>query len=268
MTARQLALDVIIRIRDSDELLPRTFEFLALYGIKPQIILIDNGTQKTSYAENGFVKTWLPYPLPLFNYAMAINMGLPFLDASYCLIISPHTYIQNFMAIPYAMEFLDENSGFAGLCFSDSLSQDSLSVKIVSKTNFNGWNGLWNTASIYRSSLLRLRPFNPECFSAEDQEWSRWAIFDQQLHVGHVRGCETLNANHKALSFKKRLREWACISYFVHNEYLAYKFILETMSKSLRLFRVNPKEAAFWFFVSLTLFKARFVKPSGSSAYY
>ncbi len=268
MTARLLALDVIMRIRDCDELLPRAFESLAASGIKPQIILVDNGTQKTAHAKSYIVKTWLSYSLPSFNYAMAVNMGVPFLDTPYCLIVSPHTFIGNIMAIQYAIKFLDENSEFAGLCFSDALNQGKLSVQLVSKNNFNGWNGLWNTASIYRSSLLRSRPFNPECFSAEDQEWSHWAIFDQQLHVGHVLGCETLNTNQRALSFKKRLREWACISYFAHNEYLRTTCILGTLSRSFRLLRSNPKDATYWLLVSLTLLKARFIKPSGDSAYY
>lgn len=263
-----LAIDVIIRTRDCDHLLEPNLGRLQHSSITPRVILVDNGSVPSKLRSSKPVSAHLKYSLPGFNYAMAINLAIPFLESECCLIISAHSHLVNLHALEYAVGFLKSNPTFAGLCFSDNSLLDDLAVDAVTANSFNGWNGLWNTASLYRTRLLRERPFNPECFSAEDQEWSAWALFEKGLQLGHVKGCGLTNENVRSQSMTKRVREWESISYYSYRAYLEPRFILRIFLRSARAARRSPKDSIFWLLVFFALCKARYVQPLGRSAYY
>ena len=262
------SIDVIIRTRDCDCLLEPNLNRLQYSTITPKVILVDNGSVMSRMGGSRPVNVHLKYSLPTFNYAMAINMAIPFLSNNYCLIISQHTHLANPEALRFAINFLNAKPDFAGLCFSDNLILDSLAVEPVTADSFNGRNGLWNNASLHRTRLLRERPFNPDCFSAEDQEWSAWALIEKELRLGHVKGCGMTNENKRSGSLIKRVREWECVAFYSYRAYLKPSFVINTFFRSVKAAYRSPKSCVFWLLVFFALLKANYVQPRGKSAYY
>lgn len=263
-----LMIDVIIRTRDCDSLLGPNLDRLKHIHLTPRVILVDNGSEQSQFKNSHLVSHHLCYSLPVFNYAMAINLAIPFLESEYCLIISAHTHLANTNALQYAAGFLDADPSLAGLCFSDTSCLDTLAVDQISADSFNGWNGLWNTASLYRTVLLRERPFNPDCYSAEDQEWSSWALFEKKLRIGHVIGCGLANENTRSKSMKKHIREWECISFYAFRRYLEPSFMLKALIRSAKAAPRRQKDSILWLLIFFVLLKARFVQPLKRSSYY
>jgi hypothetical protein len=176
--------------------------------------------------------------------------------------------IKNPLALRKAIDILDAKPLLGGVCFS-SHDYGELRPNYVTAESFNGWNGLWNSSSIYRSSLLRERPFNPEVYSAEDLEWSKWLLFSKGMTLAHLSGSAMDNQNPKQMSLTKRINEWKCAAFFVDSRYLAFGFIKGRFYKAIyELYRKHPSRAWFWFLVGIALVKVRIFGAHGNSRYF
>lgn len=236
-------------------------------GVHPRYLFVDNSSTdntKEIFPESSRV---IHYTLPGFNYAMAINIAIPYLVAEYVLVISSHVAINNPSALRKAMDILDADPQLGGVCFS-SHDYGEICPHIVTAKSFNGLNGLWNSCSLYRSSLLKERPFNPEVYSAEDQEWSKWLLKIKEMKLAHLSGTAMANLNPRQMSLEKRLKEWECIAWFVDSKYLGFTFIKGRFYKAVyELYRRHPGRGWFWFRVGLALVKTKTFGPSGKSDY-
>lgn len=233
----------------------------------PRYLFVDNdstdGTQEL-FPENA---VHVNYSLPGFNYAMAINIAIPYLSTDYVLVISSHVVIDNPTAIAKAMLILDAQADLGGVCFS-SHELGEVQPAIVRRQGFNGLNGLWNSCSLYRSSLLRERPFNPEVYSSEDQEWSRWLLRSKGMALAHLSGTAMQNHNPRQMSLEKRIKEWECVAWFVDEQYLSFRFIKGRFYKAIyELYRRNPSQSWFWLLVGLALIRVRIFGAHGRSSY-
>lgn len=261
------SVDVVIRASGYSTLLSTTVNsLLSQRGIQPNIIIVNSCSSSSglsSLAENLLVT---PYITSRFNYSEAINKAIPLLKSEFTLVISSHTVIINSLALQYGISLLNSNPLVAAVNFSDA-REGNLSYISVDATSFNGWNGAWNTASLYRTHLLKSRPFRPEILSAEDQEWSRWATVHMGMLIYHVNGCCTKNSNPRQSSVTKKLKEWEFVSAYAYPYYLSYKFILSKLySSAIRLSRFQIRTAMFEFMVAFVLIRVRlFGVDSGSS---
>lgn len=166
-------LDVISRTFNCEGTLPAVLAAIgASEGIRHHYLMVDNSSTDRTRERFPPCAVVIEYSLPGFNYAMAINIAIPRLVSEYVLVISSHVVIENPLAIRRVIEAMDSHSSLGGVCFS-SYDHGEMRTQFVTRTSFNGLNGLWNSCSHHRSSLLRERPFNPDVYSAEDQECSR-----------------------------------------------------------------------------------------------
>lgn len=262
-------INVVIRTKNSEKTLSKVLSCINdAHDINARFILIDDGSIDSTLElvlQNTVV---LDYSLPEFNYAMALNIAIPFLSSDYTLIISSHTVLQNPEALRYGIGCLMSRPTIAAVCFSSG-NIGELTHSLIDKKSFTGWNGAWNTCSLFRTDLLRLRPFNPDVFSAEDQEWSRWAMEHRGCEIAHVDGCGMLNLNHRKEDIRKRLNEWACIGYFVAPNYQSIGFLFSTFLKRVVLRRcLCVQDRLFWLRVVLVLLRGRYKKPIGKSRYF
>ncbi len=260
--------DVICRTFNCEGTLPAVLRAIGgSEGVHPRYLFVDNGSSDNTrgiFPEGAVV---IDYSLPRFNYAMAINIAIPYLVAEYVLVISSHVVIENPMALRKAIDILDAHPRLGGVCFS-SHAHGEIRSHVVTATSFNGLNGLWNSCSLYRSSLLRERPFNPEVYSAEDQEWSRWLLQSRGMELAHLVGTAMQNHNPKQMSLEKRIKEWECVAWFVDPRYLSFGFIKGRFYKAIyELYRRHPANAWFWFLVGMALIRVRLFGAHGRSSY-
>ena len=261
------SVDVVIRARGYSPLLSLTVNsLLSQRGIHPNIFIINSCSSSSGLSSLAKNLVVTPYITSRFNYSEAINRAIPLLKSEFTLVISSHTAIYNPSALQYGVSLLNSNPLVAAVNFSDA-REGNLSYISVDATSFNGWNGAWNTASLYRTRLLRSRPFRPEILSAEDQEWSRWATVHMGMLIYHVIGCCTKNANPLQSSLTKKLKEWEFISAFAYPFYLSFRFILSKLKISaILLSRFQIRNAMFELMVAFVLIRVRlFGVYSGSS---
>lgn len=261
-------LDVICRTFNCEGTLPAVLAAIGRSeGVHPRFLFVDNGSTDNTRDQFPAGAVVIDYSLPGFNYAMAINIAIPRLESDYVLVISSHVVIENPMALRMAIEALDAHPRLGGVCFS-SHDHGEIRVNFVTSKSFNGLNGLWNSCSLYRSSLLRERPFNPEVYSAEDQEWSKWLLHSRGLTLAHLGGTAMQNLNPRQMSLEKRVKEWECLAWFVEPMYLSNSFIKGRFYRAIyELYRRHPSRSWFWFQVGLALIKVRIFGAHGQSRY-
>lgn len=171
-----------------------------------------------------------------FNYSRAINIAIPYVINEYTLIISSHTGLQNSRSAKEAIDAMVTNQQIAAVAFSSSTVGD-IYFKETNQDNFDGWNGAWNTASIYRTELLKNRNFREDVKSAEDQEWSKWAIHEKSKIIWHAEGCNAVNLNPKKGSLLKTLSEWESVSKYTYPKYINTAFIAHKIYSAFSLLR-------------------------------
>jgi len=152
---------VIIRTFNSEATLPETLGSLDAQTVRPErLIFVDSGSSDGTLAllpESSVVHRYVGTE---FNYADALNQGLPFVETEYVAIISSHTSLEHPASMAYALRVLraDERIGAAYFTFERT---SELTHDLIDERSFNGFNGLWNTCSVIKSGLLRERRFRP-----------------------------------------------------------------------------------------------------------
>jgi glycosyltransferase involved in cell wall biosynthesis len=253
-----VVVSAIIRTNNSADLLPRiTNKLLQQQGVDLRYIFVDDSSTDGTIEYASKLGVVIPYDRKIYNYSRALNLGIALAETEYTLIISSHTFLENTSSLLSAIKRLSTDNKLAAICFSGS-STGNISYKQVNSCSFNGWNGTWNTASIYRTSLLKAYTFREHVLSAEDQEWSRWALFEQSLLIEHIDGCGMRNLNPKINSRKKKLREWEFVSYYSFQDYLRLGFIRLQIRNGLHsLARGHFTDAFFNLTLASTLVRVR-----------
>jgi hypothetical protein len=261
--------DVIIRTRDCDQTLPPVIDALkSQKNVCLNFYIVDNSSPPIpiSFLPEGTIV--IPYTLPKFNYSMAINMAIPYLTSEFVLICSSHTVLQNQQTVHYSVTTLKSDNTIAAACFSSKNTTDS-SFSCIDFSTFDGRNGAWNTASLHRTNLLRERPFNPDVFSAEDQEWSRWVLSERGMKIAHIEGAGMSNINPRQYDPSKLVKEWVCIAFYSYPPYRTPRFIASRIILSIKcLLKGEVSEAIFWSRVSIALLQLILFPPRGSSSYF
>lgn len=261
-------IDVIIRTNNSSRTLPFVLKSIKNFkGVRSRIICIDFHSIDHTLELLPSNSKIISYPDKSYNYSKAINLALPFLTAEYTLIISSHTQITNNLSMDYSCKVLNHNAKVAAVCMSGT-NPSEISEREVNISNFDGWNGVWNTCSLYRTRLLKERNFRLDVFSAEDQEWSKWVMLTKNMSIIHLDGVGRKNLNPRIGNMDKHLKEWESVAYFSFPEYLKINFIIKIFKKAFFEFKnKNFAQGFFWSRVSFRLFKAKYRKPRHESNY-
>jgi glycosyltransferase involved in cell wall biosynthesis len=207
-----------------------------------------------------------------FNFSEAINQGLKYVSTDYVLIISSHTKLTNKNAIKYGLTLLSSND-FIGAVYFCSENAGSLRHSIIDRYIFDGFNGLWNTCSLFKTNLLRKRGFLREVFSAEDQEWTRWLLYNTEKTIARISGAGMEDNNkykYKVGKYgrKKAINEYVAIAYFANRTLLSPRNIWRIFRKTVGRRNISLEERIFNLNLTWRLLACCFVKPRYKSRYF
>lgn len=260
---------VLIRTFNSERTLPLTLSSLAKQSIKPvRIIVVDSGSTDNTLAllpANSIVH---PYTGECFNFSAAINQGLAYVDTDYVVILSSHTLLERSCALEYAIRLLKDNQRIGAAYFSNEDTPE-ISHELINSALFTGSNGIWNTASVLRTILVRNRPFRPEVFSAEDAEWSRWLLEEKRLLIARINGSRQINLNPHHNSLKKLVNERLSLALFTKPERFRWRNVIRVglgVIKPCRNRTLFERKVMLILFYRLIL--AHFFRPGHSSRYF
>jgi glycosyltransferase involved in cell wall biosynthesis len=217
---------VIIRTFNSESALPETLASLDQQSIKPsRVIIVDSGSTDNTLALVPQEAIVHRYTGEGFNYSEAINQGLQYVDTEFVAIVSSHTVLECPLALGYALQLFGSD-GLLGAVYFSNEESPVLAHELIDKDRFTGHNGIWNTASVIRTSLVRSRPFRPEVFSAEDQEWSRWLLEERRQVIARINGSRQRNLNPRHHSRRKMMNEYLSIALFTKPDLFSWRNIV------------------------------------------
>lgn len=249
----------LIRTFNSEKTLPATLASLARQSQPPSAyVFVDSGSIDRTLDLLPTGSTVHQYASGKFNYATSLNEGISLVDTKYTLIISSHTSIANQSGVEFALTLLDERREISAAYFVHKLSE-TITFDIINAENFTGFNGLWNTCALYETYLLKDRPFRPEVFSAEDQEWSKWLLYSTEKTIARIAGAGMTYENPDKHLFRKRLNEHLAIALFAKEEMLALPYIFRVAYRIVRPIS-DPQERIFNLVLLLNLLHGKFFR--------
>ena len=229
-----LRYSALIRTFNSAKTIEDTIRFLKSQSIVPQhYIIVDSGSTDDTLVKVPQNSKVIRFEGAKFNYSSAINQGLAHVGTDYVLVISSHTELLHRAALEYALEQLCSNARLGAAYFCNEVASQLRGVEI-DRTKFTGFNGVWNTCALFRTELLRQRPFRPEVFAAEDQEWSRWLVENTAFTILRVSGCGFKTSNPVGYPHKKRLDEHEAIAVYSVPSMLLPAYLLRVCYRVVR----------------------------------
>jgi glycosyltransferase involved in cell wall biosynthesis len=206
-----------------------------------------------------------------FSYSAALNEGMKYVLTDYVLIVSSHTVLENPHSIGYALNLLSSNEEIGAAYFVHK-NDGELRYRVIDKSTFDGYNGLWNTCALVKSSLLNKRGFRPEVFTAEDQEWARWLLYEENKKTARIEGAgmsNQRNSNAVKHGLRKNLNEHVSVAYFANRKLLGCINLIRVASRIIRPTRkLGVEERLFNFLLLWELLACQFRMPKYKSKYF
>ena len=259
----------IIRTDRCDELVRRMVALLQQQTLPPsEIVFVDSSRSPTCSQElQQLGGTVVPYPPEPFNFSKAINVGVAAARHANCLIISSHVLLHEKDFIADGVRAAQQHDCRVLYWAGIPLSGETGYFKITA-ANFSGNNGLSNSCGMVPTELLRERPFRPEVFSAEDQEWAAWYL--------RVRKGSSMRAIQPGLEYcnphmnaTKKINEEIAIAYYVYRRNLLPDYIGKRYLRALlAAVRRRPDRARLHWEIAKGLTLAIFRKPVRQSKYF
>lgn len=224
----------LIRTFNSEMTLRETIASLDCQSNQPsKYVFVDSGSNDRTLAMLPAGATVHHYRASKFNYSESLNAGMGYIDTPYTVIMSSHTTLENSFAIQFAIELMEDNEDIAAAYFVQDYSEQ-MQFRRIGSANFSGFNGVWNTCAIYKTSFLKKRQFRPEVFSAEDQEWSNWLFCVEKKFVARVSGAGMSYNNPKGDSISKGLNERLSVAIFVKMEMQNFAYLARLFYRTVR----------------------------------
>ncbi|MFZ0826001.1 MAG: glycosyltransferase family A protein [Verrucomicrobiia bacterium] len=259
----------LIRTFNSEKSLPPVLASLNAQTRPPcGFVFVDSGSADGTLARVPEGAVVHRYVGPEFNFAESLNQGIRFITTEYVLIISSHTSLENRGALEYAISLLGSDENLGAAYFADERT-NILGHEYVDKNTFDGFNGLWNTCALVRTSLLRERPFRPEVFSAEDQEWAGWYFSTKGGKIACVSGGGRKCANPRLNAVTKKVNEYVAVAYFANRKLLGWGNILRLFWCAMKSGHgMMPYGRRYYLLVATRLAACHFWKPRYRSRYF
>jgi len=224
----------LIRTFNSKRTLASTLLSLAQQSVPPsQYVFVDSGSTDGTLEiapKNSIIHH---YRAKKFNYSESLNQGIAHIETPYTMVVSSHTSIANSQALEYALATLEENDDIAAAYFVQEFAQN-MRFDLIGPKNFSGFNGVWNTCALYKTRHLRQRSFRPEVFSAEDQDWSNWAINFERKYIAKISGAGMSYNNPAGNSVLKSRNECLAVAIYVKTDMLRFEFLARTLYRAFR----------------------------------
>ncbi|NVO29140.1 glycosyltransferase family 2 protein [Donghicola sp. C2-DW-16] len=264
----------VIRAYQYTDILEEVVKTLRAQTVPPkEIIFVDssrNAETTAKFAALGV--TIVPYSDEEFNYSRAINLGVAANPEPLTLIISSHVLLGAGLV---ERGWRDAQAHGLEIVFWSQPTSGKLgeSGYIVDLKNFDGTNGIGNSASLIPTSRIVERPFREEVFSAEDQEWSKYyyKTFRRGSWCVETNEMQYLNPNHgkSVWSWEKLLNEELSIGYFVNRRLIMPdRIAIRVLRGVLATVRRRPERARMHFCIATAFFMANFRRPKAKSRYF
>ena len=264
----------VIRAYQCTPLLEQVVAALRAQTAPPEVIFVVDSSRSAETAAK-FVAlglTVVPYPEGDFNYSRAINVGVAANPAPLTLIISSHVVLGREMV---ERGWRDAQARGIEIVFwtPPRLGQTGDVEYVLDRRNFNGRNGVSNSAALIPTQRILERPYREEVFSAEDQEWSRYyyKTFRRGSWCVETPEMQYLNPNHgdAVWSWEKLLNEELAIGHFVNRRVIMPDRIVARFLRGiLAILRRRPERARMHFSIAKAYFMANFRQPKAKSRYF
>jgi hypothetical protein len=168
---------------------------------------------------------------------------------------------------------MDSVQKIGAACFDDD-GWSELSDEMITRKNFNGRNGIWNSCALIKMEWLAKRRFREDVFASEDQEWSAWLLRTQEQAILRVKGAGMNNTSRNPHLGKyedaKYLNDMVAVAYFVDRKRLSPLFVARVIMRALYPFYESPRLR--WRVVqgtlALRLIACWFRRPVATSRYF
>lgn len=264
----------VIRAYQCTPLLEQVVAGLRAQTVPPEnIFIVDSSRSDEVAAEfTALGVTVVSYPGEEFNYSRAINVGAAANPAPLTLIISSHVLLG---AELVESGWRDAQNHGLEIAFWTRPKPGQVSDVgyVIDRHNFNGGNGVSNSAALIPTQRILDRPYREEVFSAEDQEWSRYYYRTFRRGSWRVETSEMqyLNPNHgdAVWSWQKILNEELAIGHFVNRRVIMPDRIAARVLRGiLATLRRRPDRAKMHFSIAHAYFMANFRTPKAKSRYF
>lgn len=239
-----------------------------------RIIVVDSSQdEQTSSIFSGLGATVVPYGPEPFNFSTAINLGVEANPFPFTLIVSSHVEI----GVPEMVQAGFQRARQLGVevfyWLPTWAEQPDDGETLICRSTFDGRNGLSNSMAMIPTALIAERPFRPEVFSAEDQEWALYYFTRFARPILQIRSTAMgyINPNHRAGAWNERklLNEQLALGLFVDRRFIgADKVAARVLRSVLAIIRLRPARARLHAFAAWSMLQARFQPPQVKSRYF
>jgi hypothetical protein len=258
----------LIRTAGFDEVVEGAVSALMAQSHPPEsVVFVDSSNDPNVRAQLNTLGRVVPYPDEHFNYSVAINVGIEAVTSPYTLIVSSHVILESPGMIEEGIEL---TRSYAAPIVHWTYSTDGIRREhLVTKDTFNGRNGLSNSCCLVETRLIAERPFRPEVFSAEDQEWSAWYFREVGGSILRIEHPDLKYRNAHAANIQKTINEEISIAYFTARRELGIdRVAARLMRAGVAGLRGRSNRARMHFAIAVGLLKANFVQPRARSRYF
>lgn len=231
-----------------------------------RIVFVDSSRDPAVSEQLAKLGDVVPYPGADFNYSTALNVGLAHITEPQVLLISAHVRLERPDLIERTLTTARSHDiDVLYWCFAGTGHNRQT---VIRPDDFNGRNGLSNACAFLPTALVRQRPFRPEVFSAEDQEWTAWYFRE---HRRSVLRCEdvAVTYHNPHLNERKIINEELAIAYFVSPRERWLDRVAHRAGRALlALLRGHGKRARMHWDIARGLLMMWFRPPTGGSKYF
>ncbi len=265
------SLNVIIRTKNSGNVLVRCLESIRQQSVKPNsIIVVDTESSDATlkYADHYKCRV-LKYPLHKypFNYSKALNLGIDHANSDFVLIISSHVWLPNKNTIKWMLDKLNEDTNLkaVSLARSNQLDKIDKDIKIpfgtrLNKSNFKG-EGMYNYCSLIRKSDWEDYKFREDIPTCEDQDWI-WHWMNTANASSFIFQFPLAGYDNPNYNIAKDIQEIYTCGTFIYPPYMSLANIFGLYKKALGfLLKKKLKKAKYHLRLGSALLKYKYFPP-------
>jgi glycosyltransferase involved in cell wall biosynthesis len=185
---------VIVRCKDEEKLIERTFQSLRRQTVEPEIIVVDSGSRDRSVE---IARRWcdelIEIPAESFTFGYSLNVGARAASAPFHFALSAHCHADRDDWIERTLthyELTDVAGVYGYHAYPDGTPITGVFHQDAAHARAHPFWGFSNHASSWRASVWKEFPFDEKLPAAEDREWAQrvldagWVIaFDPELTV-------------------------------------------------------------------------------------
>ncbi len=206
------------------------------------------------------------YPEEVFNYSVAINVGMGAVAEPYALLISSHVRLDDPQVVQRALSAA-QAQGIEVVYWRNAPS-GQVAMDIIGAEQFDGYNGLSNACSLLPTRLVKERPFRVDVFSAEDAEWAAWYFRSRHGRVMRVDD-PSVKYENPHVNVRKTINEEVAIAYFAYPRNRWPDKIASRWGRAaLALVRGRKDRARMHWEIGTQLLLMWFRAPHGTSKYF